>query len=110
VAAGGTGGHLFPAEALAAALAKRDIAVALATDSRAALQRRFRRARARHSERDHARARSDLVLAQTAGTLAYGVMKALLLYGRLKPASWSASAATRPCRRSCGDAARESRR
>jgi UDP-N-acetylglucosamine:LPS N-acetylglucosamine transferase len=29
VAAGGTGGHLFPAEALAAALAKRNIAVAL---------------------------------------------------------------------------------
>ena len=36
VAAGGTGGHLFPAEALAAALAKRNIAVALATDARAA--------------------------------------------------------------------------
>ena len=36
VAAGGTGGHLFPAEALAAALAKRGIAVELATDHRAA--------------------------------------------------------------------------
>jgi UDP-N-acetylglucosamine--N-acetylmuramyl-(pentapeptide) pyrophosphoryl-undecaprenol N-acetylglucosamine transferase len=36
VAAGGTGGHLFPAEALAAALAKRNVAVALATDERAA--------------------------------------------------------------------------
>jgi len=36
VAAGGTGGHLFPAEALAAALARRNVAVALATDSRAA--------------------------------------------------------------------------
>ena len=29
VAAGGTGGHLFPAEALAAALAKRNVAVEL---------------------------------------------------------------------------------
>ena len=36
VAAGGTGGHLFPAEALAAALIKRGIAVHLATDVRAA--------------------------------------------------------------------------
>ena len=36
VAAGGTGGHLFPAEALAAALAKRNVAVGLLTDARAA--------------------------------------------------------------------------
>ena len=36
VAAGGTGGHLFPAEALAAALDQRGIAVHLATDQRAA--------------------------------------------------------------------------
>ena len=36
VAAGGTGGHLFPAEALAAALARRNVPVALATDARAA--------------------------------------------------------------------------
>ena len=36
VAAGGTGGHLFPAEALQAALVRQGISVALATDSRAA--------------------------------------------------------------------------
>ena len=35
LAAGGTGGHLFPAAALAAALAKRGAEVELATDSRA---------------------------------------------------------------------------
>ena len=35
LAAGGTGGHLFPAEALAVALARRGIAVDLATDGRA---------------------------------------------------------------------------
>ena len=34
VAAGGTGGHLFPAEALALALRERGVAVALATDAR----------------------------------------------------------------------------
>jgi UDP-N-acetylglucosamine--N-acetylmuramyl-(pentapeptide) pyrophosphoryl-undecaprenol N-acetylglucosamine transferase len=32
LAAGGTGGHLFPAEALAASLAKRGMTVDLATD------------------------------------------------------------------------------
>jgi UDP-N-acetylglucosamine--N-acetylmuramyl-(pentapeptide) pyrophosphoryl-undecaprenol N-acetylglucosamine transferase len=37
VAAGGTGGHLFPAEALAVALGRRGVAVDLATDERAAL-------------------------------------------------------------------------
>ncbi|MGB6539554.1 MAG: glycosyltransferase, partial [Xanthobacteraceae bacterium] len=36
VAAGGTGGHLFPAEALAAALVQRGRPVHLATDRRAA--------------------------------------------------------------------------
>ena len=35
LAAGGTGGHLFPAAALAASLAKRGAEVELATDSRA---------------------------------------------------------------------------
>ena len=35
LAAGGTGGHLFPAEALAEALAGRGLAVDLATDERA---------------------------------------------------------------------------
>src|SRR5262245_17162584 len=36
VAAGGTGRHLSPADALSAALSKRGIATALATDNRAA--------------------------------------------------------------------------
>ena len=36
LAAGGTGGHLFPAEALAVVLEKRGLTVDLATDTRAA--------------------------------------------------------------------------
>ena len=36
VAAGGTGGHLFPAEALSVALAKLGVTIDLATDERAA--------------------------------------------------------------------------
>jgi UDP-N-acetylglucosamine--N-acetylmuramyl-(pentapeptide) pyrophosphoryl-undecaprenol N-acetylglucosamine transferase len=35
IAAGGTGGHLFPAEALAHALARRAMPVHLVTDERA---------------------------------------------------------------------------
>ena len=35
LAAGGTGGHLFPAESLAVALSKRGITIDLATDERA---------------------------------------------------------------------------
>ena len=70
LAAGGTGGHLFPAEALAAALAARGVAVELATDERATRYGDdFPGARdACHPERDRPRARSDLDGA-TGGTL-----------------------------------------
>ena len=72
VAAGGTGGHLFPAEALAAALAKRGIAVHLVTDQRAA---RFGGAFAddsgpRRRQRDVAFAQSDRDGARRSPTLA----------------------------------------
>jgi len=86
VAAGGTGGHLFPAEALAAALAKRDIPVALATDSRAA---KF--GGAFPAERVHIipsatwRGRDPFSIVRTGGTLVYGLTKAFLLYAGLKP-------------------------
>lgn len=88
VAAGGTGGHLFPAEALAAALVQRGIAVHLATDRRAT-----RYSGALPDDAVHVitsatlRARSPLALARTAVTLGLGVLQAWALIGRLKPAA-----------------------
>ena len=70
VAAGGTGGHLFPAEALAAALAKHDVSVGLLTDARAQ-----RHAGAFPPEAVHIipsatiRGRNPLSLAKTGGLL-----------------------------------------
>ncbi len=88
VAAGGTGGHLFPAEALAAALTKRGIAVHLVTDRRAA---RYRGAFA--DEATHVvasatlRARDPIAVTRTAAMLGVGLVQAWALIGRLKPAA-----------------------
>ena len=67
--AGGTGGHLFPAESLAVVLAKRGATVDLATDHRAA---HFEfPARAVHLiPSATVRGRDPLSLARTAATLA----------------------------------------
>lgn len=84
VAAGGTGGHLFPAEALSAALGRRGIATALATDNRAA---RF----GEHFAAMHVvpsatfRGRDPLSLARTGATLALGLARAMLLLRRVRP-------------------------
>lgn len=86
VAAGGTGGHLFPAEALAIALARRRIAVALATDFRAAkFSDHFPADRVFIIPSATFRRRNPFSIARTASTLAYGVMKARALYRRLRP-------------------------
>jgi UDP-N-acetylglucosamine--N-acetylmuramyl-(pentapeptide) pyrophosphoryl-undecaprenol N-acetylglucosamine transferase len=88
VTAGGTGGHLFPAEALASALGKRGIPVHLATDHRAA---RFGGAFTEQNihvvSSATLRAHNPLALAQTAGLLGLGFAQAWALIGRLKPAA-----------------------
>jgi len=88
VAAGGTGGHLFPAEALAAALTQRGIAVHLATDRRAeryggAFQESFVHVVASET----LRARNPVALARTAAKLGLGFMQARGLLARLRPAA-----------------------
>ena len=83
--AGGTGGHLFPAEALALVLEKRGAVVDLATDHRAA---HFKfPARAVHLIPSATlRGRNPIALARTAALLALGTAKAWALIGRIRPA------------------------
>ncbi|MBS7545135.1 undecaprenyldiphospho-muramoylpentapeptide beta-N-acetylglucosaminyltransferase [Ancylobacter oerskovii] len=88
LAAGGTGGHLFPAEALANALSRRGIVVDLATDERAARYAGHFPARQLHVlPADTMRGRSPVALAKTALALGTGLVKGLALVRRLKPAA-----------------------
>jgi UDP-N-acetylglucosamine--N-acetylmuramyl-(pentapeptide) pyrophosphoryl-undecaprenol N-acetylglucosamine transferase len=88
LAAGGTGGHLFPAEALAAALTRHGFMVHLATDRRAA---RYGEAFAEEAVHVIAsatlRARNPIAMARTGAMLGRGFLQALALIGRLKPAA-----------------------
>jgi UDP-N-acetylglucosamine--N-acetylmuramyl-(pentapeptide) pyrophosphoryl-undecaprenol N-acetylglucosamine transferase len=88
IAAGGTGGHLFPAEALAATLAGRGIAVELATDKRAAPFAKSFPARRMHVlPADTVRGRDPISLVRTAVRLSYGTLRALSLLLRSRPAA-----------------------
>jgi UDP-N-acetylglucosamine--N-acetylmuramyl-(pentapeptide) pyrophosphoryl-undecaprenol N-acetylglucosamine transferase len=88
VAAGGTGGHLFPAEALAVTLTKRGINVHLVTDRRAArLGGSFADDTVHVVVSATLRGRGPLALARTASALGLGVAQSWALVGRLKPAA-----------------------
>ena len=86
LAAGGTGGHLFPAEALAAELAKRGVAVELATDARAVGYGGKFPARATHVI-PSATPRGPFGYVKAGAVIALGVAKAHRLLGRLRPAA-----------------------
>ncbi|HVY57575.1 MAG TPA: undecaprenyldiphospho-muramoylpentapeptide beta-N-acetylglucosaminyltransferase [Xanthobacteraceae bacterium] len=86
VAAGGTGGHLFPAEALAVALARRGAAVDLTTDARATRYGQAFPARATHVLRSATpRGRNPISLIRAGIVLALGTAEAVRLFGRLRP-------------------------
>jgi UDP-N-acetylglucosamine--N-acetylmuramyl-(pentapeptide) pyrophosphoryl-undecaprenol N-acetylglucosamine transferase len=88
LAAGGTGGHLFPAEALAAALLKRGIPVHLATDRRAARYGgAFADSDVHVITSATLRGRGPLAVTRTAAMLGVGFVQAWGLIGRLKPAA-----------------------
>ena len=85
--AGGTGGHLFPAEALAAALAPRGYIIDLATDERGAAYTGAFPARQVHAiPSETVRSRSPIAMANTAWKLGSGALSAWRMLGRVKPA------------------------
>ncbi len=88
LAAGGTGGHLFPAEALAAALASRGITVDLVTDERAERYGKAFPARQIHLVASATlRGRDPLSLVRTAARLGLGTIQALRLVARVRPSA-----------------------
>jgi UDP-N-acetylglucosamine--N-acetylmuramyl-(pentapeptide) pyrophosphoryl-undecaprenol N-acetylglucosamine transferase len=88
LAAGGTGGHLFPAQALADALKRRGVDVHLATDARATRYGQDFPARETHVIPSATiRGRDPISLVKTAGVLGIGAVKALLVLRRIRPAA-----------------------
>ncbi|SDN61139.1 undecaprenyldiphospho-muramoylpentapeptide beta-N-acetylglucosaminyltransferase [Afipia sp. GAS231] len=88
LAAGGTGGHLFPAEALGVELIKRGLRVRLATDARALrYSGLFTPENIDVVPSETVRGRDPVSLARTAFMLGYGTLVAVNLVRRLKPSA-----------------------
>jgi UDP-N-acetylglucosamine--N-acetylmuramyl-(pentapeptide) pyrophosphoryl-undecaprenol N-acetylglucosamine transferase len=88
LAAGGTGGHLFPAEALGVELIRRGYRVRLATDARALrYSGLFSKDTIDVVPSETVRGRNPLALARTGAMLGAGTLVALNLMRRLKPAA-----------------------
>jgi UDP-N-acetylglucosamine--N-acetylmuramyl-(pentapeptide) pyrophosphoryl-undecaprenol N-acetylglucosamine transferase len=87
VAAGGTGGHLFPAEALAVALAARGWRVHLATDHRVEAYGQDFPAERIHIVPSATITRAPVAAARSLLTLAGGLVKARRLVRRIAPAA-----------------------
>jgi UDP-N-acetylglucosamine--N-acetylmuramyl-(pentapeptide) pyrophosphoryl-undecaprenol N-acetylglucosamine transferase len=86
LAAGGTGGHLFPAEAAAVALRKRGAEVALATDTRAVhYGGEFPADTVHVIPSATLRGGGPLSYARTLSVLTLGMAKAWRMLGRVKP-------------------------
>jgi UDP-N-acetylglucosamine--N-acetylmuramyl-(pentapeptide) pyrophosphoryl-undecaprenol N-acetylglucosamine transferase len=86
LAAGGTGGHLFPAQALAEELARRGIAVDLATDMRGDRYGMGFPARSVHRLPSATLgSKSPVAVARTLWLLTRGLASAYSLLGKLKP-------------------------
>ncbi|CAN2532362.1 UDP-N-acetylglucosamine--N-acetylmuramyl-(pentapeptide)+pyrophosphoryl-undecaprenol+N-acetylglucosamine+transferase [Methylocapsa aurea] len=86
LAAGGTGGHLFPAQALAHALRARGLAVELVTDARALRYGGEFPARAMHTiAAATPRGGSVLDKAKAIATLGFGTLQALRHLSRIRP-------------------------
>jgi UDP-N-acetylglucosamine--N-acetylmuramyl-(pentapeptide) pyrophosphoryl-undecaprenol N-acetylglucosamine transferase len=88
VAAGGTAGHLFPAEALAATLVKRGAVVDLATDERATRYGASFPARATHVIPSATiRKQNPVTWVSAPARIVGGMGRAFMLLGRLRPAA-----------------------
>src|SRR5215813_9232647 len=87
VAAGGTGGHLFPAEALAVALSRRSVTVDLITDERASRYGEFPGHATHIVPSATFSGRNPFHVVGVMSKLGRGTVAAWLLLRRLRPAA-----------------------